>query len=204
MTVTEPPGPPSEPTSRRGDRAWKVAAGVAALLLVGFIVYVATRPSHPKPVAFPVSPPSALAVGSQAPDFALPRLGGGADVALSATQGTPTIVNFFASWCRDCAQELSAFGTFSRHTPGGVAIVGVDSNDTEAAQAQALLARAGATYPVGVDSNAKVATAYRLVALPVTYYLDAGGRVVHVGFGSQSLTTLEHWAGVLTRAGASS
>jgi hypothetical protein len=81
---------------------------------------------------------------------------------------------------------------------GRVAIVGVDSNDANDSAAESLLAKAKATYPVGIDSNARVATSYLLNALPVTYYLDAAGRVVYVAFGAQTLASLDHWAKVLT------
>jgi cytochrome c biogenesis protein CcmG/thiol:disulfide interchange protein DsbE len=118
-------------------------------------------------------------------------------VTLAGVLGRPTVVNFFASWCKDCQAELSAFAAFSTHTSGRVAIVGVDSNDFDAATAQRMLAGAGATYPVGVDSDAKVATSYLLTALPVTYFLDRDGRVVHAAFGAQTLSSLEHWEKVL-------
>jgi cytochrome c biogenesis protein CcmG/thiol:disulfide interchange protein DsbE len=180
------------------ERTWKLLAVTATLLLIGFIAYVATRPHSPRPAAYPVTPPATLAIGSEAPSFVLPRLGGGQPVSLARTRGTPTIINFFASWCRNCQAELSAFAALSAHAAGQVAIVGVDSNDANAAAAQRLLAGAEATYPVGVDSDAKVATSFLLNALPVTYFLDANGRVVHVAFGAQSLTSLDHWEAVLT------
>jgi thiol-disulfide isomerase/thioredoxin len=129
-------------------------------------------------------------------------LGGGAPVSLASTRGEPTIVNFFASWCQDCQAELSAFAALSAQLPGGVAIVGVDSNDANGPAAQALLAGAKATYPVAVDSAATVATSYRLNALPVTYFLDADGRVVHAAFGAQSLANLRHWSAALTTKAA--
>jgi peroxiredoxin len=166
--------------------------------LVGFIVYVVTRPHHPRAVAYPVTPPATLAIGSQAPSFVLPRLGGGQAVSLADTRGTPTIVNFFASWCKDCQAELAAFGALAAQMNGRVAIVGIDSNDSNITAAESLLAKAKATYPVGVDSTAKVATTYLLTALPVTYFLDADGRVVHAAFGAQTLASLDHWAAVLT------
>jgi len=193
-------GQPGQPapgaTAVDGDRVWKIVAAFAAIALIGFIVYVVTRPHSSRPAAYPVTPPAALAIGSEAPTFVLPRLGGGPEVSLTATAGKPMVVNFFASWCRNCQAELASFAALSRRADR-VAVVGVDSNDTDGTKAQALLARAGAAYPVGVDGNAKVATAYLLSALPVTYFLDAGHRVVHVGFGSQSTATLDHWAGVL-------
>jgi cytochrome c biogenesis protein CcmG, thiol:disulfide interchange protein DsbE len=183
----------------RGERMWKLVAVAAMLLLVGFIAYVAARPRTPRPVAYPVTPPATLAVGSAAPAFVLPRLGGGQPVTLASVRGTPTVVNFFASWCRDCQAELAAFAAFSTHASGRVAIVGVDSNDSDTASAERMLTSTGATYPVGVDSDARVATSYLLSALPVTYFLDRDGRVVHAAFGPQTLSSLEHWEQVLVK-----
>jgi peroxiredoxin len=202
MTLTEQADQPTSDARNRAlnkkERVWKALAALAALVLVGFIVYVVTRPHHARPAAFPTSPPATLATGSPAPAFVLPRLGGGQPVSLVGSRGTPAIVNFFASWCRNCQAELSAFAALSAQMTGRVAIIGIDSNDSNTATAKSLLAKANATYPVGVDSTAKVATSYLLNALPVTYFLDASGRVVHVGFGAQRLATLDHWAAVLT------
>jgi len=120
------PGTRGEPRPKV-DRVWMGLTAVAALFLVGFVVYIATRPHHPKPVAYPVTAPAALAIGSTAPPFELPRLGGGVPVSLASTQGTPTVVNFFASWCRDCQAELADFAALSSATGGHVAIIGVET-----------------------------------------------------------------------------
>ncbi len=198
-TVGSHPTGAIAPGSRPDDRLWKVLAAVAAVALIGFIVFVVTRPHGSKPEAFPTTPPATLPIGSEAPAFALPRLGGGQPVSLASTRGTPTVVNFFASWCRDCQAELNSFSALSARTAGHLTVIGVDSNDASGTEAETLLAKAGATYPVGVDADARVATNYLLTALPVTYFLDTDGRVVHVAFGRQTLPSLEHWAGVLTR-----
>ena len=187
-------------TSGHGDAVWKMVAGVAAVALVGFIVYVATRPHHTRAVAFPTATAATLPLDSPAPDFTLPRLGGGPPVSLAALRGTPVVLNFFASWCPDCKAELAAFAGLAGRTAGRVEVVGVDANDGSGTAAQSLLTSADATYPVGVDSDAKVATSYLLDALPVTYFLDAGGRVVHVSFGTQTQAALERWTDALTRA----
>jgi cytochrome c biogenesis protein CcmG/thiol:disulfide interchange protein DsbE len=199
MMLTEQPGLTSEKTPvKKGELVWKWLAALAALFLIGFIAYVATRPHNQRSVAYPVTPPATLAIGSEAPAFVLPRLGGGPPVSLAGTRGQPTIVNFFASWCRNCQAELSAFAALSAQSAGRVAIIGVDSNDSNGSAAQTLLAGAKATYPVAVDGDANVATSYLLNALPVTYFLDSNGRVVHAAFGAQSLASLHHWAAVLT------
>ncbi len=113
-------------------------------------------------------------------------------MSLAALQGTPTIVNFFASWCRDCQAELAAFAGLAgpERRSGGHPRGRLQRRQT-GRPPRACWPRPDATYPVGVDSDAKVATSYLLDALPVTYFLDAGGRVVHVSFGTQTPATLE-------------
>jgi cytochrome c biogenesis protein CcmG/thiol:disulfide interchange protein DsbE len=176
---------------------------LAGLCLVGFIIFVAVRaPAKSNRVlgvaALKSPPPAVLHAGTTAPAFSLPRLGGGAPVSLASYRGTPVIVNFFASWCPHCRSELSAIGTVATQNSGHVAVVGVDSNDGSGATAQKLLTAADATYPVGLDTSADVASKYLLTALPVTYFVDAQGRVVGSALGAQSVASLQHWVARLT------
>jgi peroxiredoxin len=187
------------------DRVFKLIALVASLGLAGFIVFVVVRGPSPSghvpgTAALAVAPPAVLKAGTPAPAFSLPRLGGGAPVTLAGFRGQPVVLNFFASWCPDCRAELAAMGTVARQESGRVAVVGVDSNDTSAAAAARVLATAHATYPVGVDAHATVAGHYLLTALPVTYFLNARGRVVGAAFGAQTVASLDHW---VARLGAS-
>lgn len=184
-------------TTRSPDRAFKWAAAVAAVCLVGFIVFVVVRgSSHRLPdrtSALEAAPPPVLKAGTVAPGFTLPDLHGGVPVSLSAYRGRPTIINFFASWCPDCRAELKAMAAVARTTTGRVAVIGVDSNESSDAAAAGLLAAAGATYPVAVDAHAGVATQYLVQALPVSYFLDASGRVVGAALGPQSVPSLGRW-----------
>ena len=181
----------------RTDRVFKWIALVAGVGLVGFVVFVVVRgPSAPTSggtAALESPPPATLKPGTAAPAFSLPALGGGPPVTLAAHRGTPVIVNFFASWCRDCRQELDAVATTARAAAGRVAVLGVDSNESSEPAAEQLLAAAHAGYPVAVDANAAVATRYLVNALPVSYFLDARGRVVGAALGPQTPATLRHW-----------
>ena len=111
------------PPPERGDRSWWIVAAAAAVVLIAFIVFVATRHARPRAVAYPVAPVTTLATGSEAPAFSLPRLGGGQAVTLASTRGTPTVVNFFASWCTDCQAELGAFAALSARTAGHLSLI---------------------------------------------------------------------------------
>ncbi len=182
---------------RRTDRVFKWVAAVAAACLVGFVVFVIVRgpskPSGPSSAALASPPPAVLTSGTIAPAFSLTSLGGGQPVTLAHYRGRPVIVNFFASWCPDCRAELAAVASVARTSASSVAVVGVDSNESSDATAERLLAQAHASYPVGVDPDAKVATEYLVQALPVTYFLDASGHVVGATLGPQSVDSLERW-----------
>ena len=196
---------PAEQPKRSQDRLFKWIAAAAAACLVGFVVFVIVRGSpHRATVgsaALAVPPPPVLRAGTMAPDFSLPALDGSSPVTLSTLRGKPVIVNFFASWCRDCRAELSAVAGVARATSGRVTVIGVDSNETSGATARQLLAAAGATYPIAVDAQAKVASQYLVQALPVTYFLNPSGQVVGAALGPQSVGSLEHWVARLGVAG---
>ncbi|MDA8295734.1 MAG: TlpA disulfide reductase family protein [Actinomycetota bacterium] len=132
-----------------------------------------------------------LASGVRAPNFSLPRLGGGARVSLDADRGHPVVLNFFASWCRDCRAELGAFAKVSAAFGSRVRFLGIDTSDHNFATARSLLRSAGDRYPVGIDPSAAVANArYYVQALPVTVFIDARGKIVGEVFGAQSATSL--------------
>jgi peroxiredoxin len=183
-----------------------VVVAVGAACLIGFVVFVVVRgpakPTTPSSAALAAPPPATLNAGTTAPAFSLPALGGGAPVSLSSFRGSPVIVNFFASWCLDCRAELAAVASVAQASSGRVNVVGVDSNESSVATAARLLSQAHATYPVALDNDAKVATQYLVQALPVTYFLDAQGRVVGSALGPQTVAKLDHWVHRLEQGGS--
>jgi len=155
---------------------------------------MATR-YHPSSDSDPNSIASAtLHIGSLAPTkFSLNELTGTKTETLDAlVHGRPAVINFFASWCPVCLKELDAFGTYSREKPAGISLVGIDTNDTSLATSRQLLAKAGATYPVLVDTHGlAVATAYGVDFLPVTFFIASDGKIVSEAVGGLSLSQLQ-------------
>ena len=197
----------SASTGRSGhpdrDRIWKLSSLAAAIALVVVVVVAVRHPSTPKTVRFPAAAPASLAVGTPAPTFDLPTLGGGTTVQLSGYRGRPVVLNFFASWCQNCPPELPALAALARDRGAGVAVLGVDSDDQNPSAARNMLAAAQATYPVVVDAKPQLSTQYLLTALPATYFIGRDGRVVGTAFGPQSAALLSSWVKRLTPGSAS-
>ena len=174
-------------------RAPLISASISLLALVVFAVVIAIR-YHPSSDNDANSIASAtLHIGSVAPTkFALDELTGSNTESLAAlVHGKPAIINFFASWCPICLKELDAFGAYSRQKPAGISVVGIDTNDSSLATSRRLLAKAGATYPVLVDTDGlAVATAYGVDPLPVTFFIASDGKIVSEAVGGLSLSQL--------------
>ena len=176
------------PRALRGRAPLRLVAGALVLATGATAAVLATTGSDD--VAAPA------AAGSVAPPFSLDDVRSpGTAVALPA--GIPAVVNFFASWCEPCREELPLLEEASRETAGAVAFVGVDVNDSRSKAAE-LLDAAGVTFPAGYDRDRAVATAYRLRGMPTTVFVDASGRVADVAHGRLSAADLDRRLARLT------
>ncbi len=156
-----------------------VAAGLAVVAAVIAIDATSHRPA----AALPPKP---------APALTLPSLRDPArQVMLSAYQGRPVIVNFFASWCGPCQQETPLLARYYASTHGKVAIIGVDADDS-AAKAMKFLTAKGVGYPVGSESTPALSDAYGVseFGIPETFFLDARHRIVKRVIGGVTAKSL--------------
>jgi cytochrome c biogenesis protein CcmG/thiol:disulfide interchange protein DsbE len=133
-----------------------------------------------------------LAVGLQraptqrvAPSFNLPRLDGGGSISSSQFQGTPLVVNFFASWCVPCREEAPLLErTWQRYKDRGVQFIGVNVTDTRSS-ARDFLHKYGITYPVVTDYSLGYAQKLKVPGLPITYFIDKNGRFLTTAAGKK-------------------
>ena len=123
----------------------------------------------------------------------LPTLDGTARVRLADFEGTPVVVNFFASWCEPCKEELPEFVEASKRLEGKVEFVAVNSKEITASAGISLarrfgLAEAGITLArdVGGQGGSGLRDSYEEVrgnAMPVTAFYDAAGKLKSVAPG---------------------
>lgn len=121
---------------------------------------------------------SAAPSGSPLAGIALRCAQGGATVELGGLRG-PAVVNLWASWCSPCRDELPALERFAQRYAGEIAVIGVNTTDTNAGR-QAIMEDFGLTFPVLRDDGALVRTAVRKTSLPVTLFVDGEGQVAYV------------------------
>lgn len=122
--------------------------------------------------------------GFLAPDFHLSTAGGDT-LALSDLRGNPLIVNFWASWCRPCRQEMPALQrVYIDYRAQGLVVLGVNatSQDSQAA-ALAFAREMGLSFPILLDQDGQAANLYQLRAFPTTFFVDDQGIIQEVIVG---------------------
>ena len=118
--------------------------------------------------------PSAIA-----PDFTL-RSVGGANLRLAEQRGQVVMVNFWATWCGPCRQEMPHLSRlYDKYRASGFLLLGVNIDDDPRAAAD-LAIRLGVHFPVLLDTDKKVSRAYDMSAMPATLLIDRDGRVRQV------------------------
>lgn len=180
-------------------------AGIAvAVVLIAGVVAFAPEPTAPGPsTALPSDPastptpapslatpsvaPSAspepstatgspFHVGEPAPALVVPQVGGGT-IDLAALRGKPVWVNFMATWCPPCQDEFPLMSGFAaRFADDGLVVLAIDVEEEEGAVA-AFAQQLGATFPLGLDGDGRVAEEWGAIALPVHFWIDADGIV---------------------------
>ncbi len=120
--------------------------------------------------------------GQPAPDFAL-KSASGENMRLSEHRGDVVMINFWATWCGPCRQEMPLLDElYTRYQRVGFNLLGVNIDD-DAAGAMRMIQELGVNFPVLFDSRKEVSKLYEVEAMPTTVLLDREGRVRHVHHG---------------------
>lgn len=112
-------------------------------------------------------------VGRPAPDFTASDLDG-RPVRLSDLRGKPVLINFWATWCPPCREEMPQIEAFYRRHRDQVEVLGVGVGET-AEQVRAFLKDNPYSWRFVVDPDLKVADRYRVFGIPVSYFIDKDG-----------------------------
>lgn len=120
-----------------------------------------------------------------APEFSLPGRSG-QTVTLSAYRGDVVMINFWASWCKPCRQEMPLLEQiYQRYKNLGFTLVGVNV-DEDPKSAELILKNIPVSFPIAYDQQDKVSNKYGLEGMPNTVFVDRNGNIRHVHTGYTS------------------
>ncbi len=165
-----------EPTSRMSRRLLHVT--LILILAVPAVVWLLRSPPTDEN-----TPLTGEQVGRNAPDFTL-QLFDGTTFNLGqhlTDDGRPVVMNFWASWCVPCREEMPAFDAVAGRNPD-VVVLGVAVQDTEPA-ARAFADEIGVSYPLGHDRDGSILEQYPILGLPATWFIASDRTVAEQWFG---------------------
>jgi len=128
-----------------------------------------------------------VAFAKAPPDFSFD--GGAGPTRLDALVGRPVVINFWATWCKPCTDELGAFADLQRTYGDAVELVSLSAE--EPGVARDFLRAHDLSWPVVEDPARKIFDAYSIGPIPVTIVLDRAGRVGHVSIGELDWNELQ-------------
>jgi thiol-disulfide isomerase/thioredoxin len=126
---------------------------------------------------------NAAAVGGPAPNFTLKSLTG-KNMKLSELAGNVVLINFWASWCGPCREEMPLLNALhNKYEPLGFTVLGVNVEENSDA-AKGFLKNFPADFPVLLDNANRVSKQYKVIAMPTTVVVDRDGNVrfLHQGY----------------------
>jgi peroxiredoxin len=126
---------------------------------------------------------AAVLTSGPAPDFTLHSMGG-SNLRLREQRGQVVMLNFWASWCGPCREEMPLLEhLYEKYHASGFQLLGVNV-DEDVRNAAGVSSKLGLHFPVLLDTEKKVSQLYDLSTMPSTVLIDRDGRVryIHRGY----------------------
>lgn len=174
--------------------------GLALLILLSVVaVWVADRAGDDDAG----DPPSSSTTGElmeprPAPDFEIALLNDAGTISLDELAGKTVVLNFWASWCGPCREEMPALQeSWEAHQGDDVVFVGVGAKNDKQADAEAFAEEYGITYPIGRDTeggdklSGAAEKAYGIRLYPATFFITPDGMINEIVFGQMDTDRLE-------------
>lgn len=153
------------------DRALQVSIGVLMILLSAAIADSLRE--------------KVVQVGDKAPDFQI-TTDSGRRITRSDFGGRLLVLNFWATWCPPCIEELPSLNELQKQmASNGVVVLGVSVDKDERAYRE-FLSRTKVSFLTARDPEAKISSTYGTFKFPETYVIDARGRVVQKHIGARA------------------
>lgn len=159
---------------------FKIACFTPLLLLTGLLLLSGCSEDYP-------AEPAEKEIAA---DFVL-KLFDGSDFRLSDHRGKPVFINFWASWCIPCAEEMPAIEqVYKEYSKKGVIFIGIAIDDTET-KAKKFADRFKLSFPIGLDPG-EIHKSYPLYGVPTTVFIDKQGKINYLHMGGVTENLIRH------------
>jgi len=159
----------------------KVAAGLVLVLLIAVAMVQAMEAKQEDSLP-------GLKKGVQAPDFSLQTLDG-EQVKLSDYKGEKVVLNFWATWCKPCREEMPDLQSFYSKSDSDVVILAINMDAHN--DVKGFIDSYDVTFPILLDEEDEISNMYRVISLPTTYFIDENGEIDQKHIGQISYDQLE-------------
>jgi len=178
------------------NRGRYVALSAVTGLLVMVLAACAGAPVRPVPGESPAVPVLEVGpqVGQQAPEIIGRDVITKEPVALSSLAGQVVVLNFWATWCKPCEEEMPDLEIFHHESAGKARVIAVGADARESPEKMAeFVKQMNLTFSVVNDQGAG-AERYRIIGLPTSFFIDRKGIVRTKHQGQMSLSQIQRWA----------
>jgi thiol-disulfide isomerase/thioredoxin len=125
----------------------------------------------------PQAPAAAAAEGGMAPDFSVKDLNG-TEVRLSTLKGKVVMVNFWATWCPPCKEEIPSMMKLNKSLEGKpFQMLAISIDEGGKAAVEKYFRSSGNQLPAYLDPEGNVSSAYGITGVPETFIVDKSGRI---------------------------
>lgn len=157
------------------------------LIIAGILLGSCGR--NPAPSESPPAPPPEQSK-NLAPDFEAVTLSG-EKVSLSSLKGKMVILNFWATWCPPCKEEIPELNSFWEKNKDRVAFYGIEIMELRE-EVEQFLKEKSILFPIILDSEQKesISNLYRISVVPTTVIIGENGEIVNVILGSTTASAL--------------
>ena len=123
-------------------------------------------------------------IGTKAPDFTLKDLSGGT-ASLSSMKGKAVLVNFWATWCPPCRDELPSLSRLSGIYKNKGLVVFAVATDKRSDEVKSFLAKHSYTFQTLMDPDLKTSRQFRVFSMPTSFLIDRNGLIVKRYLGEE-------------------
>jgi thiol-disulfide isomerase/thioredoxin len=156
----------------------KIVVYVSVAIFIGLLAAVLATissgsDSSPSDPSRSIVESGSVSVSSPAPIFSLPDIQG-TTAELDDYLGKVVILNFWATWCVPCKEEMPFLDQYGLDHPDSIVILGIAVGDSEE-EVRSFLEEMNVSYPILMDKTGVVGSVYHVVGYPTTYFVDAKG-----------------------------